>query len=386
MKNVKTWLLALAVLCGTGAWAQTPASKGTKEAVMGMPRAEWSKAGEILMHTPGEELFNGVIHPSAGLFEDYFDVDQAAAEHRGYIEMLRKNGIRVHTVIDILEEVGIDSLRALAAKVLTYDISSIAGEDEILLSQLLEKLGVTEITLSDVVSVSFSNPNYISIEQTGSDWLLRSLAPFSTEEVLVLTLTNGETVEIKVTDEQTTGGTWNNDSSGNGTWSIDENGVLTITGTGAMIEYTGVTGTPWYDYINKNSGSDLFATKLVFENGITTVGKNSFTRPFYVEEINAQNCTTLTTIGESAFKQNSLTGGSPNNKFNPKRVDFSGCTSLNKINSNAFQLCEGIEYLDISDTLLSASHLSNTTAGFGASKGTIQTLKILILNRQHKRN
>ncbi|MBQ7672002.1 MAG: hypothetical protein IJS49_02865 [Paludibacteraceae bacterium] len=129
MKNVKTWLLALAVLCGTGAWAQTPSSEGTKEAVMGMPRAEWSKAGEILMHTPGEELFNGVIHPSAGLFEDYFDVDQAAAEHRGYIEMLRKNGIRVHTVIDILEEVGIDSLRALAAKVLTYDISSIAGED-----------------------------------------------------------------------------------------------------------------------------------------------------------------------------------------------------------------------------------------------------------------
>ena len=96
---------------------------------MGMPRAEWSKAGEILMHTPGEELFNGVIHPSAGLFEDYFDVNQAAAEHQGYIEMLRKNGIRVHTVIDILEEVGIDSLRALAAKVLTYDISSIAGED-----------------------------------------------------------------------------------------------------------------------------------------------------------------------------------------------------------------------------------------------------------------
>ena len=75
MKNVKTWLLALAALCGTGAWAQTPASEGAKEAVMGMPRAEWSKAGEILMHTPGEELFNGVIHPSAGLFEDYFDVD-----------------------------------------------------------------------------------------------------------------------------------------------------------------------------------------------------------------------------------------------------------------------------------------------------------------------
>ena len=78
---------------------------------MDYPRAEWDKAGEILMHTPGEELFAGVIHPSAGLFEDYFDEDIAAEEHRGYIQMLEKNGIRVHTVTDILQEVGIDTLR-----------------------------------------------------------------------------------------------------------------------------------------------------------------------------------------------------------------------------------------------------------------------------------
>ena len=93
------------------------------------PQAEWSKAGDILMHTPGQELFNGVIHPSAGLFEDYFDVDKAADEHVGYIEMLEKNGIRVHTVMEILQEVGIDSLRELASNVLVYDISSIPDED-----------------------------------------------------------------------------------------------------------------------------------------------------------------------------------------------------------------------------------------------------------------
>ena len=39
------------------------------------PVAEWDKAGEILMHTPWEELFDGVAHPAAGLFEGYFDVD-----------------------------------------------------------------------------------------------------------------------------------------------------------------------------------------------------------------------------------------------------------------------------------------------------------------------
>ena len=99
------------------------------QSCMDYPRAEWSKAGDILMHTPGQELFNGVIHPSAGLFEDYFDVDLAAAEHRGYIRMLEQNGIRVHTVTDILQSVGMDTLRALADKVLVYDIRSIPGED-----------------------------------------------------------------------------------------------------------------------------------------------------------------------------------------------------------------------------------------------------------------
>ena len=42
------------------------------------PHSEWDCAKEILMHTPGEELFDGVIHPYAGLFEYYFDVDKAA--------------------------------------------------------------------------------------------------------------------------------------------------------------------------------------------------------------------------------------------------------------------------------------------------------------------
>ena len=66
------------------------------------PVAEWDKAGEILMHTPWEELFDGVAHPAAGLFEGYFDVDEAAKEHRNYARMLQRNGIHVHFVTDVL--------------------------------------------------------------------------------------------------------------------------------------------------------------------------------------------------------------------------------------------------------------------------------------------
>ncbi len=121
MRRKKIWIAAVLAMCCMGVQAQE-----TREMVF--PQAEWSKAGDILMHTPGQELFCGVIHPSAGLFEDYFDVDKAAEEHRGYISMLEKNGIRVHTVMGILQEVGIDSLRALADNVLVYDISGIANE------------------------------------------------------------------------------------------------------------------------------------------------------------------------------------------------------------------------------------------------------------------
>lgn len=93
------------------------------------PQAEWDKAGVILMHTPGQELFDGVIHPSAGLFEHYFDVDKAAEEHRGYIRRLEANGIHVFTVTDILNEVSLDTLRMLAGREMLYDVSAMPDAD-----------------------------------------------------------------------------------------------------------------------------------------------------------------------------------------------------------------------------------------------------------------
>ena len=74
VKKITQWVLAAIFVCGTTVQAQESSD-------MVYPQAEWAKAGDILMHTPGQELFNGVIHPTAGLFENYFDVDKAAEEH-----------------------------------------------------------------------------------------------------------------------------------------------------------------------------------------------------------------------------------------------------------------------------------------------------------------
>ena len=88
------------------------------------PTSEWDYATAILMHTPGEELFDGVIHPYAGLFEYYFDVDAAREEHKGYIKALEKNGIRVYTVRELLNQVPIETLRQYAAKTLKYNMEN----------------------------------------------------------------------------------------------------------------------------------------------------------------------------------------------------------------------------------------------------------------------
>ena len=111
-------LLSLILSTPLAAWAQD---------VTTYPTTEWDKAKAILMHTPGEELFDGVIHPYAGLFEYYFDVDKAAEEHRGYIAALEKNGIEVYTIRELLNQVPIEKLRQYAAETLTYDITNIEG-------------------------------------------------------------------------------------------------------------------------------------------------------------------------------------------------------------------------------------------------------------------
>ena len=67
MRNWFYWALGAIIAFGSAT------AQAQEKEKMVYPQAEWSKAGDILMHTPGQELFNGVIHPSAGLFEDYFE-------------------------------------------------------------------------------------------------------------------------------------------------------------------------------------------------------------------------------------------------------------------------------------------------------------------------
>ena len=53
------------------------------------------------------------------------------------------------------------------------------------------------------------------------------------------------------------------------TWTLTEDGTLTISGSGVVTDYSGVSGTPWYSYLDR-------ITCVALESGITALGKNAF--------------------------------------------------------------------------------------------------------------
>ena len=78
---------------------------------------------------------------------------------------------------------------------------SIPGESSILLSELFEILGI-EADVAEVTSVEFTDDDLIRIEQLESDWLLTSLMPFDTDELLTVTTRSGIVYHIDVQDDQ----------------------------------------------------------------------------------------------------------------------------------------------------------------------------------------
>ena len=93
----------------------------------------------------------------------------------------------------------------------TYDgyTFSMPGEGTILLSELAKKLNLYEkdldksFSVKNVKDVSFTDYDLVKLEkQADGDWLLTSLAPFTSEETLTITMNDGVKFIIDVTDAQ----------------------------------------------------------------------------------------------------------------------------------------------------------------------------------------
>lgn len=123
------------------------------------------------------ELFCGVIHPSAGLFEDYFDLEQAAREHQNNIAMLQQQGIRVHTVTGILSEVRVDTLRVLAGRVLNYDISDSEEKFRCTVNLIVLALIISTLTITIFFPTNLSAVCCSSASITEGVMLVSSTSP-----------------------------------------------------------------------------------------------------------------------------------------------------------------------------------------------------------------
>ncbi len=76
------------------------------------------------------------------------------------------------------------------------------------------------------------------------------------------------------------------------TWALHETGLLEITGTGAMTNWSSGRDTPWYSY-----KSDI--KSVLIGDGVTTIGKYAFNYFYYISSITIGNSVTI--IGDYAF-------------------------------------------------------------------------------------
>lgn len=107
-------------------------------------------------------------------------------------------------------------------------------------------------------------------------------------------------------------------------WELDSNGVLTVSGTGEMLDYTWtnfVPNTPWHSYEKK-------IKKVIIEDGITSIGMSSFYDLSYVTDVEISN--DVLAIGSYAFSH----CRSVKNFVLPSNLQYVG--------NYCFEMCYGI--------------------------------------------
>jgi len=88
----------------------------------------------VVVCEPGLQKQMGALHPAAALYERFVNIEKSISEHANFRETLRKRGVKVLTVREILRH-GLDrnlrcriDLEDLAMGFLTYQADSVQGE------------------------------------------------------------------------------------------------------------------------------------------------------------------------------------------------------------------------------------------------------------------
>ncbi len=141
------------------------------------------------------------------------------------------------------------------------------------------------------------------------------------------------------------------------TWSLNtEDGVLTISGTGAMADYEYVDGgfssAPWNDYRETISS-------LEFQLGVTSIGEYAFYQCRHLTTVTLPS--SVISIGRNAFDgcANLISATIPNSVTTIGWYAFSDCTNLSSVTIPEsvtelgiwpFQHCSGLTSIDVAST------------------------------------
>ena len=130
-------------------------------------------------------------------------------------------------------------------------------------------------------------------------------------------------------------------------WNLTKAGKMTISGKGAMPDFSGTGDQPWNSYNSQ-------IRNVVIGDGVTSIGSCAF---WMCEVLSVEIPTSVTLIGNSAFRESSVL--SVNIPANVKMIGdsaFRGCKSLSSvtfsegletISQNAFHACENLTVIDL---------------------------------------
>ena len=141
----------------------------------------------------------------------------------------------------------------------------------------------------------------------------------------------------------------------NVTWTLTADGTLTISGTGAMTDYTYDSRSPWYS-------CRTHIKRVVMQQGVTSIGDHAFWDCSGLTSVTIPDG--VTSIGDSAFSGcTALTSVTiPGSVTSIGGGAFSGCTSLTsvaipssvtEIGGSAFSGCSGLTSVTIPDGVTS---------------------------------
>ena len=140
-------------------------------------------------------------------------------------------------------------------------------------------------------------------------------------------------------------------------WELDTTtGTLTISGTGAMADYSDSNPQPWADRKN-----DI--QKLVVADGVTTIGDNAFSGCANLGSVDLSGASSLKIIGNHAFNRCTALESvdlSEASSLTTIKTSFPGCTGLESVKLNeglgtiggsAFNTCTSLKSIHIPSTV-----------------------------------